>query len=88
METSNYIVKGSCRILFWTVIMFAIVWGLIFIIDGRIKTNEKQECFLWQKQAVEYADYDYYLTQWQRDQCEALGVPVRLPDPVKRNDTY
>lgn len=36
--------------------------------------NETVQCLMWQKQAQEYKNF--YLLQWQRDQCNFHKIPV------------
>lgn len=70
------------------IIGIACGWGLILLIDGRVRHHEVLECQRWQQQAIDYAEVGYYLTEWQRRQCEALGVPIKLAEPILRNYNY
>lgn len=36
-----------------------------------VKITERNECAKWQQQAKEYKNF--YLTNWQRAQCEAVN---------------
>jgi len=61
-------------------------YGLIALIDNRIRVNEQVECQRWQQQAIDYANAGYYLTDWQFEQCEAVGYPVKVAPVVPRKD--
>jgi hypothetical protein len=47
---------------------------------------EQGECQRWQQQAIDYAQAGFYLTDWQIEQCEAVGYPVKVAPVVPRKD--
>jgi hypothetical protein len=77
-----------------TIIVFAFVSGSLAIIltiligqaiDNAIIKHERDECIRWQQQAIDFADAGFYLTPWQEAQCEAVGFPVKVKEPERRN---
>lgn len=42
-----------------------------------VKNEEKVSCHKWQTQATEYPDF--YLTEWQKEQCDAHGIEINAP---------
>ena len=42
----------------------------LFVLNFAIRRAERAECVKWHQQANEYPGF--YLTQWQRAQCEAV----------------
>ena len=72
----------------------ALVMGAIFGISlwlttytiSAIKKHEQGECQRWQQQAKDYAENGYYLTDWQIEQCEAVGYPIEIAPVVPRKD--
>ena len=65
-----------------------IVAGLAIIhyVDTAITRNEQGECQRWQQQAIDYAQAGFYLTDWQIEQCEAVGYPVKVAPVMPRKD--
>lgn len=60
----------------WLIAFSALVTGLVI---SFIAIHEKNECKKWATDAGKYTGY--YITQWQKDQCDAheikIGAPVR-----------
>lgn len=48
----------------------------LMISDSLFKT-EKFECYQLQNQAGEYTDF--YITQWQKDQCDSYDIIINAP---------
>lgn len=84
----NQIIEYTIKFIFGIGIGVILGYVSMFLIDGRIQAHERLECQRWQREAIEFSEYGYYLTQWQLDQCDALGEPVELKEPIKRNYTY
>jgi len=72
-----------------------LVWLLFFVgailiavdyTDKAIQKHEQAECQRWQQQAIDYAQAGFYLTDWQIEQCEAVGYPVKVAPVVPRKD--
>lgn len=63
-----------------TGIVLAITAGtaaLAFLLNVGFNRSEIVECNQWAEQAHEYAGF--YLTQWQKDQCDAHGIDINAP---------
>jgi 3D (Asp-Asp-Asp) domain-containing protein len=73
-ETRVKIVKAFFKYLTPTVLLLVGFYFILLTIEGSIKKQENYECLNWQRQAVEYPQF--YLTGWQTDQCEDLGIKV------------
>ena len=56
-----------------------IVIVVVFLIVGGIglKVQERSECLQWEAQAEQYSDY--YITKWQKDQCDNYKVEIKAP---------
>lgn len=79
--------KDKIILGFLMVIGFALCFaGFVSYTNQAIKKHEQAECKRWQEQAKEYLRYGYYLTDWQIDQCNAVGYPITLQEPVPRID--
>jgi len=81
-EIINYTIK----FIVGCAVGVALGYALLNLIDGRIQYHEQLECRQWQKEAIEFANFGYYLTQWQLNQCEAVGYPVKVAPVVTRKD--
>ena len=57
-------------------LLLVIVYFFVFlaILEMGIEKQEKFECYQWQKQAKEFPGF--YLTEWQREQCEHYNIKV------------
>lgn len=55
------------------VILGAVIFAAFLI---GLNKAEKLECLKWQKEAGEYPDY--FLTDWQKEQCEHRGIEIKL----------
>lgn len=62
-------------ILGFTVIIIGLIFFAAVIIG--VQRTEEAECNKWATQAEKYPDY--YITQWQADQCEYHGVEINAP---------
>ncbi len=58
--------------------------AIVKYVDGAITKHEQVECQRWQQQAIDYAQAGYYLTDWQIEQCEAVGYPVKVAPVVQK----
>jgi len=73
------------------IIITAIALAVAGIIAGLaivkyVEKHEQGECQRWQQQAIDYANAGFYLTDWQIEQCEAVGYPVKVAPVVPRKD--
>jgi len=68
-------------------IIFGIIFLLIIVLFSfaavvGIQKTEVEECLKWQKEAKQYPNY--YLTQWQYEQCQYhhidIDAPVLMPE--------
>ena len=57
--------------------LIAMIIGLGFIFKGMIEKQERLECEKWQEWAEEYPNF--YLTEWQKDQCEYHQIIIEVP---------
>jgi len=46
----------------------------IFLAEQGLQRHERAECLQWQKEAQSIDNY--YLTDWQKEQCETVGVDI------------
>lgn len=59
-----------------------LVIGALFVIiflflQIGVSRTERTECSFWLENSKKYRDY--YLTQWQKDQCDSYGISVDAP---------
>jgi hypothetical protein len=52
---------------------------LTSILDSALKKEEKRECLQWQKWSRESRKDLFYLTPWQKEQCDAVGIKIDAP---------
>lgn len=57
-------------------ILGLILASLVFLTLSAINKSERAECLKWKAEALEYGAR-YYLTQWQKDQCDAHQIPIK-----------
>ena len=62
----NIITYGSILLLFAVAFPFFL---------AAVDRQAEHECLQWQEQAKEYQDF--YLSDWQKKQCESVGVQVK-----------
>jgi len=67
-----------------------IIAGIVIAkyVDHAITKHEQVECQRWQQQAIDYAQVGYYITDWQKAQCEAVGYSIKVAPVVPRNNFY
>lgn len=53
------------------VLLILLVW---FMLHTGLQRAEKAECVSWIEQSEEYSNF--YLADWQAEQCETLGFDV------------
>ena len=60
-------------------IILMLVGMIIFIVVmiTALNIREKEECNTWQSQSRQYTNY--FITQWQADQCKAHGIIIDSP---------
>ena len=61
-------------------ISFVIIIGLIFVMGWAAKSglakDEKNDCLKWQRLSHELRPGLFYLTPWQKEQCDYWGVKI------------
>jgi len=65
------------------VISLFILFVLSALMLMGMKNEEKVSCHKWQTQATEYPGF--YLTQWQKEQCDAHGIQINAPVQTSLN---
>lgn len=60
-----------------TLTVIALTVLFFWAIGTGLDRQAKADCETWRNQAVQFRDF--YLTQWQADQCKAVGVEVNAP---------
>lgn len=55
-------------------IVISILSSTILALNSGLKKQERAECIKWGKQSLEYPLYTS--TQWQLEQCKAVGIPL------------
>lgn len=74
-DYSNHLMWGDAAMTV-TVIAIATL-GLMAVYFLAIPRQETADCLKWQQQAQDYPNF--YLTQWQADQCKANGISINAP---------
>ena len=59
------------------IIMLLIIALFCFGAVLGIQKSEVEECLKWQKEAKQYPNY--YLTQWQYEQCQFYHIAIDAP---------
>lgn len=61
------------------VIIIGTILGFVQMISaGLISRGEQHECRKWAKQAEVYRP-QFYLTEWQKNQCDYHGIEINAP---------
>jgi ssDNA-specific exonuclease RecJ len=72
METSKII---KIVVIFVALTFITVFSGKIILASA--DKIEIQECLTWQKQSAEHPDY--YITKWQKGQCDAHQIIINSP---------
>jgi hypothetical protein len=64
------------RIVLFGIIEILVLACLGFMIYFGFEKQEKVDCLEWQRQAATYPDF--FLTKWQKDQCDAHKIPIEF----------
>ena len=59
-------------------------WVLYPNITSALEKTERDECIKWQKWSKEIRKDLFYLTPWQKEQCDAVGI--KIDALVKKED--
>lgn len=57
------------------IVMIFFVGGMVGVIAWGLDRQEVVECNQWKEQSNQFAGF--YLTEWQKEQCDAHGVEVQ-----------
>lgn len=60
-----------------TIAVAAIILGFVCLAVVWLDRTETATCIKWQEQASEYPGF--YLTQWQKQQCDYHGITIEAP---------
>ena len=63
--------------IFLTIVTSALVSIGVFGVYHGINKTEFAECVKWQDQSQKYPGY--YITEWQKQQCDHQGVDIDAP---------
>ncbi len=58
-------------------VMFWMILETTSALESAAQKEERNECIQWQKQAKEINVF--YLTPWQKEQCDVVGVKIDAP---------
>ena len=65
--------------LIMAVLTFWLVYPKITsALESVMKKEETRECFQWEKWSKEAKEV-FYLTSWQKEQCDAMGIKIDAP---------
>ena len=70
--------KTPLKTLLLIGLSLGLVTGLFITLDYGLTKAERLECNTWQTQSERYDGF--YLSDWQEDQCTALGIQVDTID--------
>jgi len=56
------------------VTVFGLIILMSWVLPMAFDKQMKAECYTWQKQAEQYPLF--YLTEWQEEQCDELGIEI------------
>jgi len=61
-------------------LVFAFFAGVVMLFNYGVDKNEVAECNKWKSEAAEFSSNPaaaaYYITQWQKDQCNSHGITI------------
>jgi hypothetical protein len=73
------IIKFIAYLLLGVVILAAVTalmeWGM--------ERQESYECQKWVLEASQYQEKGYFIAEWQKEQCQARGIPIDNVPVVK-----
>ena len=78
--------KNVLNIFVIIILLCCVLLISAYYTDNAINKSEQAECQRWQQQAIDYAQAGFYLADWQIEQCEAVGYPVKVAPVVPRKD--
>ena len=76
------IVRKNIEIIILITLVITSGLLLFYELESRLQLGEKAECNKWVRYSEEYSDF--YLTEWQREQCDTVGVEINVP-VIKNN---
>ena len=56
-------------------LLLVVAVAFAFILRSGVSKAERVECYQWKAQAQQFAGF--YLTEWQKAQCEALSIHIK-----------
>lgn len=69
--------EKALNIILWTAVILTGSTVLIITVMTAMNVREIGECTRWNREAGRYPGY--YLTQWQKDQCDAHAIFINAP---------
>lgn len=69
------------------VLLFRVIYPkLTLALESSARIEETRECIQWQKWSKEIRKDLFYLTPWQKEQCDAVGIKIDAPVKGKKED--
>jgi hypothetical protein len=59
---------------------------LSLLMSSALKEEERRECLQWEQWSKEIRKDVFYLTPWQKEQCDAVGIEIDAPVKGGDND--
>lgn len=59
-----------------TLVWLVVITGFYWFMSGTFDRMEIAECLKWQAEAQEFENY--YITPWQKDQCNYHDIKIEL----------
>ena len=69
------ILKSTLLFVAGLVIILLTFW----IASKAIGRSEEVECWKWKQQAIDYKNVGFYLTKWQKAQCDHYRIDIDAP---------
>lgn len=60
-----------------TLIVIASLIGLFYAVTSALDRAERVECYKWQRHSEQFVGF--YLTEWQKSQCDYHGIDINAP---------
>lgn len=60
-----------------TLAVVALIVLFFYAVGTGLDRQAKADCYTWKNQSEQFPGF--YLTQWQKDQCDAVGVEINAP---------
>ncbi len=73
-----YILEKIVAVIIIVAFLLLALSAAIVLVKRGFAAHEINECQKWQQEAIDYSDKGYFITDWQKAQCDHHDIQIKI----------